>query len=48
MNQRKSTKDEIAEDFVAAFLQAGISPEKLLHPSIQGVLRKYTTVAGVF
>ena len=35
----------VAEYFVAAFLQAGIPPAKLQHPSIQGLLRKYTKVA---
>ena len=36
----------VADDFVAAFLQAGIPPLKLQHPSIQGLLQKYTKVAG--
>ena len=36
----------MADDFVAAFLQAGIPPLKLQHPSIQGLLQKYTKVAG--
>ena len=36
----------VCDDFVAAFLQAGILPAKLEHPSIQGLLRKCTKVAG--
>jgi hypothetical protein len=34
----------ITDDFVAAFLQAGISVNKLDHPAIRGLIQKYTQV----
>lgn len=46
MLESLNTKDHITDDFVAAFLQAGIAPNKLDHPSIRGLIRKYTTVHG--
>ena len=39
-----NTKEHISEDFLAAFLQAGIPPSKLDHPSIRGLIGKYTKV----
>ena len=37
---------KIADDFVAAFLQSGIPLAKLNHPSMRGLLKKYTDVSG--
>ena len=36
----------ISDDFVAAFLQAGMAPNKLGHPSLRGLVAKYTQVKG--
>ena len=36
----------VNDDFVAAFLQAGIAPNKLDHPSLRGLFKKYTSVEG--
>ena len=47
MLKRQNTAQATADDFVAAFLHAGIPPAKLLHPSITGLLRKYTSVSGL-
>lgn len=41
LGQKEATND----DFVAAFLQAGISINKLDHPSIRGLIQKYTKVS---
>ena len=35
-----------ADDFAAAFMQAGIPPLKLQHPAIKGLMWKYTKVHG--
>ena len=35
----KLTGDKVAEDFTAAFLQAGISVHKLDHPSMRGLIQ---------
>ena len=40
------TKENVTDDFVAAFLQAGIAVSKLDHPLIRGLMSKYTTVHG--
>ena len=37
---------KVADDFLAAFLQAGIPVNKLTHPSMLGLFKKYTKVAG--
>ena len=42
MKQLNTT--HVSDDFVAAFLQAGITPNKLDHPSIRGLIQKYTEV----
>ena len=39
-----NTKEHITDDFVAAFLQAGLPLNKLDHPSICGLVQKYTQV----
>ena len=39
-------KEMVSDDFGAAFLQAGIPPNKLDHLSICGLFCKYTTVSG--
>ena len=36
----------VNDDFVAAFLQAGIAPNRLDHPSLRGLFKKYTSVEG--
>ena len=41
-------KEAINDDFVAAFLQAGIPVSKFDHPSIRGLVRKYTQVLFFF
>ena len=41
-----NTTANISDDFVAAFLQAGIPPNKLDHPSIRGLIAKCTQVKG--
>ena len=41
-----SESDRICQDWVAAFLQAGIPLAKLVHTAIIGVIRKYTEVSG--
>ena len=46
-NCRSVHKGVHKQDFVAAFLHAGISPLKLDHPSIRGLMAKYTRVAGL-
>ena len=46
MMEGLNTKNHITDDFVSAFLQAGIAINKLDHPSIRGLIRKYTTVHG--
>lgn len=47
MLSKQGTGQAVGDDFVAAFLHAGIPPIKLQHPSIQGVIRKYSSVVGV-
>ena len=39
-----TSDDLITDDFAAAFLHAGISVHKLDHPSIRGLIQKYTQV----
>lgn len=39
-----TTANKITDDFVGAFLQAGIAVNKLDHPSIRGLIQKYTKV----
>ena len=41
-----SENQTFGDDFTAAFLQKGIPPNKLQHPAIQGLMRKYTKVHG--
>ena len=43
-----NSKDSITDDFVASFLQAGIPLNKLDHPSIRGLIKKYSNVCKVF
>ena len=38
--------ESITDDSVAAFLQAGISVNKVDHPSIRGLIQKYTKVSS--
>ena len=37
-----NTKENVTDDFVAAFLQAGIAVNKLDHPLIRALMSKYT------
>ena len=46
MMEQLNMTANITDDFVAGFLQAGIPPSKLDHPSIRGLIRKYTEVHG--
>ena len=46
MMDKLNTTAKVSDDFVAAFLQAGIPPNKLDHPAIRGLIKKYTTVHG--
>ena len=43
---KMNTENEIDADFAAAFGHAGIPCDKLGHPSIIGLIQKYTDVAG--
>lgn len=42
----QSDRQKVADDFVAAFLHAGIPIAKLEHESILGLIQKYTKVRG--
>ena len=46
MLDSQSETQKVADDFVAAFLHAGIPVAKLTHPSILGSVQKYTKVRG--
>ena len=46
MMQELNLAATITDDFVAAFLQEGLPRKKLDHPSITGLIRKYTEVHG--
>ena len=48
MMGKENTNQAVGDDFVAAFLQAGIPLAKLTHPSLSGLFRKYTKVSGPF
>jgi hypothetical protein len=39
-----SEQEKITDDFFASFLQTGIPVNKLDHPSIRGLIEKYTKV----
>ena len=41
MMEQLNMTANITDDFVAAFLQAGIPPNKLDHPSIRGLIQKW-------
>ena len=44
---QSSVKNKIGDDFISAFMHAGIPLNKLQHPSIKGLFKKYTAVPGI-